>query len=293
MPEGAYLEGGKRSVGAVLMEAVLYSNVPEGLIAVGLMLGTYALFGLPPSAPLLTLAFCGTFLVYQTDRLLAPSAEDVVNRPGRVAWARRHRGYAWGAALATAAAGAAMLPWLRPSTILWGVAVGSLGVLHVAPLLPGRRRLKDLGPFKPFFIALAWGAGSVVLPVVEAGGPLTVVAGAAVPYRLLFILPNVLLADWADRAGDRAAGLRSVASEWPWRRWRAFGAASALLAAMGAGVAVWSFGGPRLLLIDAVGPLLMAGAALRPPARSRLFYGFVIDAIVGWPAVTALWAWLS
>jgi 4-hydroxybenzoate polyprenyltransferase len=275
------------------MEAVLYSNVPEGLIAVGVMLGTYALFGLPPSAPLLTLAFSGTFLVYQTDRLLVPSAEDVVNRPGRVAWARRHRGYAWGAALAAAAAGTAMLPWLRPSTILWGVAVGGLGVLHVAPLLPGRRRLKDLGPSKPFFIALAWGAGSVALPVVEAGGPLTVVAGAAVLYRLLFILPNVLLADWADRAGDRAAGLRSVASEWPWRRWRAFGAASALLAAMGAAVAVWSFGGPRLLLIDAVGPLLMAGAVLRPPARSRLFYGFVIDAIVGWPAVTALWAWLS
>ncbi len=293
MPEDAYLEGGKGGLGAFPGEAVPYSNVSEGLIAVGLMLGTYALFGVSPSAPLLTLAFCGTFLVYQTDRLLRPSAEDAVNRPGRVAWARRHRGYAWGGALAAAAAGLAMLPELRPATLLWGSAVGSLGVLHVAPLLPGRRRLKDLGPFKPFFIALAWGAGSVVLPVVEAGGSLTVVVGAAVLYRVLFILPNVLLADWADREGDRAAGLRSLAGEWPWRRWRALGAASALSAAMGAGIAVWSFGGPSLLLLDAVGPLLMTGAVLRPPAKAPLFSGFLIDAIVGWPAVTALWAWLS
>ncbi len=293
MEEGAHTGGEKERAGAFFPEVALYSNVPEGLIAVGLMLGTYALFGLTPSAPLLTLAFCGTFLVYQADRLLWPSAEDAINRPGRVAWARRHRGYAWGAALAAAATGLATLPWLRPDTLLWGVAVGSLGVLHMAPLLPGRRRLKDLGPFKPFFIALAWGAGSVVLPVVEAGGSLTGAVGAAVLYRFLFVLPNVFLVDWADRTGDRAVGLRSVASEWPWRRWRAFGASAALLAAVGAGIAVWGFGGPRLLLVDAVGPLLMATATMRPPTVSRPAYGFVIDAIVGWPAVTALWAWLA
>ena len=272
--------------------ALRYTSVPEGLIAVGLMLGTCALFGLSPGAPLLVLAFCGTLAVYLADGLLFPSAEDAVNQPERMAWGRRHRGYAWGVFGAAAAVGLAMLPLLRPATILAGLVVGCLGVLHLAPVLPGRRRLKELGWGKPFVIAAAWAVGAVVPPVVEAGAPLTAVAGLAVLYRFLFVLPNVLLADWADRAGDRVVGLRGLAQQWPNRRYRMLGAASALVAAVGAGVAVGGFGGPRLLLVDAVGPLLMAAVTLRPPRTSRPVFGFVVDAVVAWPFVTALWAWL-
>ena len=79
-------------------------------------------------------------------------------------------------------------------------------------MLPGRRRLKTIWWLKPLAIAGAWAVGGVVVPAVEAGrGAVPVVVGIAV-YRLLLILPNVLLADWLDRAGDARAGLGTAAT---------------------------------------------------------------------------------
>lgn len=150
--------------------------------------------------------------------------------------------------------------------------------------------MKTMGPGKPLVVAGAWALGATVLPVIEAGQSVTVEVGLLAGYRLLFILPNVLLADWGDRGGDVAAGLQPWTERGTGRGLR-WGATGLLLLAGGlalvmAGRAV----SPRLLLVDALGLVWMGGAVwgLDP---ERPFDRFVMDLLVAWPLVTALVAW--
>lgn len=267
---------------------LLYASVPVGGIAVALLLGTYALLGLPPSGSLLLLAFCGAFLVYQLDRSLFAGPEDALNQPERVAWVRRHRRWIWTSSALAAALALGALPWLRPQTLAVGALLGVPGILYAVPLLPGRRRLKSMGPLKPVLIAAVWALGATLLPAIEAGHAWTSGVGALALYRFLFILPNALLADLPDRDGDRLAGLRTAATALSPRVLRRLAAASLTAAMAGGLVALWSFGAPRLLYVDLAGPVLLLALVLRRATPSRWFYGFALDAVVAWPAATAL-----
>ena len=272
---------------------LLYSNVPVGGIAVAFTLGTYGWLGLMPDVPLLVLALCGTFLVYQADRALHLPPEDALNQPQRWAWVEQHRSLTWGLTVVALGGAVVVLPMVRTEVLVLGSVLAGVGALYVAPLLPGRRRLKGIWYLKPVAIAGAWAVGGVVLPVVEAGQAVTVGVGALLGARVLFVLPNALLADWPDRAGDRRAGLGTPAlrlSEHALRR-------LALALLLGSGGLLAAAGvlleRPALGLVDAVGLLLMLGAVVRPRRPSRWFYGFVIDVIIAWPIVTFGVAWIA
>ncbi|PSQ68815.1 MAG: hypothetical protein BRD29_02900, partial [Bacteroidetes bacterium QH_2_67_10] len=154
-----------------------------------------------------------------------------------------------------------------------------------------RRRLKDVGPAKPFVVAAAWALGSVGLPALEAGASLTASAGTLVllaGYRFLFVLPNLLLADAADRDGDARTGLRTVATRYPSQCLRR-GAIGALAACVtgGALALLWAET-PRLLLaVDLAGPLLLLPVLLatRAPHCRR---ACLADLTMLGPALTAL-----
>ena len=278
-----------------IRELLLYSGVPVGLVAVGFILGTYALLGLPPSGHLLVLAFCGTFLVYQAERALWPAPEDALNHPQRLAWNARHRGYGWGAAALAALGALATLPFLRPATLGVGGGLALVSLLYQMPLLPRRRRLKSLALAKPVAIAGAWAVGGVLLPVLQAGASVGGLAlGALLAYRFCFVLPNALLADWPDRAGDAAVGLRTPALTCT--AWQLHGLAAAFLLPplVGGVLALGLVARPALLLLDLGGPVLMlalVGWSWRR-TRTRFFYGYLLDLAVAWPALTAALAGL-
>lgn len=288
-PEQAASRGAAvRMLGALLV----HGGVLEGLIAVAMLLGTGALLKLPPSLPLLVLAFCGTLLVYLADRTLGLSPEDVFNRPGRLAWVRQHRRVTGALGVAAALAAAGTLPFLRPATLAAGAALGGAGLVYVMPVLPWGRRLKTVWFLKPLAISAAWAVGGVVLPAVEAGAPLTAgLVALLVAYRFLFVGANVLVADWGDRRGDAQAGLRTVATEWPPGRVRRVAALALGVALGGGAVAVLLLSAPRLLVVDLAGPALLLFWVRRVEAPGRRGYGLVLDALVGWPAVTAAVAW--
>jgi 4-hydroxybenzoate polyprenyltransferase len=160
---------------------------------------------------------------------------------------------------------------------------------YALPLFRGRedrpaRRLKDIGAAKPFAVAGAWAGASVLLPALESGLPL----GAATPllsllvgYRMLFVLPNLLLADAAALAGDRAALLRSP------RRLRRLAAGALTLALAGGGLAVALGGAPLLLAAELPAPaLLLAGVATRPASRPL---ARTADLAMLAPALPAAW----
>lgn len=275
----------RRTVRAFLV----HDGMPIGSIAVGVMLGTYALLDATPSGPLLVLGFCGTALVYQLDRVLVLSPEDRYNRPERRVWGQAHRGYVGSTALLCVVAAGAMLPLVRPATVLAGAAVGALGVLYIVPVLG--RRLKSIGWGKPFIIAGAWAGGGVLLPVLEAGRAVTLGVVALAAYRFALVLANALLADWGDRVGDAQAGLHTVATAWTtpvvFRRVRIL-----LGATLAGGIGVAMGYGLPLLGVDLVGIVAMLGVIRRLEARPTPLRRFALDAVVAWPLVTALVWWV-
>jgi len=272
-----------------LSAALYHDPAVVGGVAVALMLGTMGLFGLPVDLPLLVAGFCGTTLTYLADRAWSAVPEDRVNRPGRVAWIRAHPRWLAAESAVLLPVGGAMLLYLDPLTILCTMGLGVVAGGHV--LLRGRGEASFWGFPKPVAIAAAWAAGGALLPLVEAGPPLGVGALLFFCYRGLFILPNLVLADWADRQGDAAAGLAPWAAGWTARQVRWVATTSLLVAALGA--AIWAFSGtmPLLVGVDAVGLLLMAGVVWGLDPK-RPYTAVLADLVVGWPLVPALVAWM-
>jgi hypothetical protein len=197
----------------------------------------------------------------------------------------------------------AALPHVRPATLAVGAALGvAAGLhvadgLHVAAALPGP---KAAGTLKPAVIAGVWAAAVVALPVVEAWPAVPPEARAELAagglalgvYRALALWPNVVLADWADRAGDAAAGLTTPATAWApaTLRRRAYAAlAAAALVATGAATASEV---PLLWGADALGLGLLARAVRRSATPAEAWPMAALDAAVAWPAVVVLLAWL-
>lgn len=267
---------------------LLYSNVPVGAVAAAFVLGTYALLALPLDGPLLVLATCGAFLVYQADRVLHIPPEDAINQPERYVWRQHHRGMTAALTGIAIVGVVAMLPFLRTVTVVLGGALAGLSLLYVAPLLPGRQRLKSIWFIKPVAIAVAWAVGGVLAPVLEAGRPVTLGVITLLGARVLFVLPNALLADWPDREGDRRVGLSTPALRLSAHTVRLLALGSLLGSGLFLAATAALLDAGWLVVIDGGGLLLMLGAVLRPPGTSRWFYGVVIDAIVAWPGITAL-----
>jgi len=271
-------------------DALIHDPLPTGAVAVALMLGTGALLDVPVSGLLLGAAFCGTALVYLADRTLGRSPEDRTNQPARLDWARRHRAWIWGEGFLLTVGAALSFPLLQIKTLGVAALLGGVGGVHAWVGLSGAGDAPVARLLKPLAVAGTWAAGAVLLPVLEAGDALTVSVAGLTLYRFLFILPNVLLSDWGDRAGDIAAGLH------PWTEWATArgvrGTATGLLglALVGAVGASAVHPRPVLLWIDAVGPLLML-AAVWTADPTRPAHRFGLDLLVGWPAVTALAAW--
>lgn len=277
---------------STLRAFIAHDGVPVGLIAVALMLGTYALLDLPPSVPLLVLGGCGAVLVYQLDRVLDFSPEDRVNRPARRQWMQAHRRYVLATIVGAGVVGGLMVPMLRPATLVGGAALGCVGLLHVGPVVRGQR-LKAWGALKPIAISGVWAAGAVLLPVLEAGQAVTAGAVGLVAYRFALVLVNTLLADLGDRTGDAHAGLHTWATDWPpplLLRTAYVILGVTLLG--GVGAVGWG-GAPRLLVVDLVGVLLMGGIVRRVQLDRACAHHIAIDAVVAWPVVPFLVGWMG
>ncbi|AEN73438.1 hypothetical protein Rhom172_1518 [Rhodothermus marinus SG0.5JP17-172] len=261
---------------------LFWSGLHIPLLAVALLAGNAALLQLSLSKPLVVLEAFGAWIVYLLDRSLAVGPEDYLNRPGRVSWWREHRtlqrgGLAFGALLA----GWATLH-LRPATLVAGAGLGLVGMLYV---LPGVR-LKQWGLLKPLLIAGAWSLGTTLLPVLEAGRTPGADLWLLTAYRLLWLLPNPLLADWPDRVGDLASGVRTPAVRWSYGTLRRV-ALGLLLGALSLGLVLVVRLNRPVAVVDLLGVLLagmVIGAARRAVTDEHLV---LLDLLVAWPAVTA------
>lgn len=275
--------------GRTVRRHLVHSGLPVGGIAVALMLGTTALLSLPVSVALLGAAFCGTALVYLADRVLGTSPEDALNCPDRVAWQQEMRGWIAAESIGLALGLLVCLPYLRAETLLAACGMGAVAGLHVG--LPGHPtwRLKRWGCLKPLAISGAWALGAVALPILEAGAPWTWGGIALIGYRVAFIVPNVLLADWRDRRGDAVYGVAALGSDWHRTTVQRVGSICLGLAALGATGMAWLRPSlAPLLIVDALGLVALGVGLHRLRPRQVAWHMLALDLVVAWPGVTWL-----
>jgi len=274
--------------GGGLLGALRHDPLPIGLVATGLLLGTYAVVGISVSPFLITAGICGTALVYWVDRVLGFSPEDRYAHPDRVAWVDAHRTWLQVEAVGLVVIGGVSLSCLRPETIVGAVIFGCISLVHVVPVLPGKRRVKALEWGKRSSIAAAWAFGAVLLPWLEAGrldASAWLLAGL-VASRFGAVWANLVMADWADRPGDQTAGLPTLSapSEQAVRL-------RATVATAGSGVLVAVLGGagmipPTLAAVEAAGALALTVAVWTVQLRQYPHHLLVLDALIGWPVLT-------
>jgi len=286
-------------------EAVQYDPLVVGAIAAALIMGNSALLDLPLSVPLLFAAWGGATLIYGLDRWPRLSPEDRWAHPRRVAWIRRNSRWLWVERTVCIAVVVVSAFVLRSETVAVAFGFAVLGILHVAPVWPGRRRLKSFGWGRRVSVAIVWATASVLLPLLEAepvldprseaaatggsgGGdhsPLIFALGLTV-VRYLVVWANVAIIDWADGPAERRAGIKTSAGVGASViRGRAVTAALAAAAGI-VGLGVFTGRSPVLIGIEAVGAVGTAGLlwALRPQAKGQ--HRLILDAAVAWPLVT-------
>ena len=267
----------------------MHSGVPPALIACAVVAGSAAWLGVRAGVPLLVAAYCGTYLVYRFDRTGLFSSEDALNRPRpRTAWRSE------GVSLLGAGVAGGWAAWeLAPSTWPILAVLAGLTMAYVAPVLPGRRRLKDLGPAKPFVIAACWALGGVGVPAMQATLVTEVKGWDVLALGVLrggVVLANTLLTDWPDREGDLRFGIATPAARMGLVWTRRCSVAALVAAALAVVAWLWGNGlgehATWLALTELVGLGLMGVAVVRYDGRG--WTGVWLDVAVAWPAVTAL-----
>ncbi len=280
--------------GGRVRDWLVFSDVHILVVAAGWILGNSALFAFRLPESFLALACVGAFLVYRLDRLLLVSPEDTLNAPGRVDFSIRYRWALLAVALVVTLVSAYLALTMQ---VLWlevAILVGTLGMIYPLRILPGGRRPKDIAWLKTTLIVACWVGGGVVLPLVLFGGTeeigFFVVAAA---YRTVWILPNLLVADWLDREGDRSSGSGNLVVTWSIGKVRLVLMTSALgvlllaiaMSAMGVPIALMVFdvGGFVLLAFFSWRVILLSGG------QGKVYGGMVwLDLLVAWPILVWL-----
>ncbi len=180
-----------------LLDGLAFSSSWIALAAALLCAAASRAMGVPLRTDALLLAFAGTLVVYNVDRL-RDLERDRFTAPLRSAFVEHHRGALLATVLGAGAVSVAAGVRAGGAVVLLAAAVLAVGLLH--------RRLKAIRFGKAFYLAGAWTAVVVGLPVLLGGAAEQAGRVAAVLYLALFA--NAVGSSVRDReAGPARIGL--------------------------------------------------------------------------------------
>lgn len=276
---------------------LIYGNIFVACCATSLVaMSQLVLLGQPRLDGAQALVFFSTLLVYNLDRILGTSPEDLYQRSARHVWMAAHDKLLWVLAM-LGALGAALCALTLPLTVILAMLpLGAISLAYSAPLIPYRGtllRLKDIPGLKLLLIGWVWALATVTLPAAlgstcEASPPLgqSAQALALLGQRLLFIVAITLPFDLRDAARDRAANILTLPHLLGLNRTRALGVSLAL----GAGLWAWLMPWPlsqrlALMLTSVTASALIFRAHERQP---ELYYSLLLDGTMLLPLALAL-----
>lgn len=272
-----------------------HSGWHVGIVASALILSVARFLDVPVSEMLLIASAFGAFLVYAGDRIWADSQADRTNAPERWVWWQHSRTRS-GLIMALAGSGALYAGLHLPGRVLLaGIVFGATGLWYGLPeSIVGRWQLKRLaGRGRGALIALVWGIGVVAMVAISAPRPQWAVLALLAAYRALWLVPDVVAAEYADRPGDALSGLPGMTFGWSVHRLRQFcwlmlvptGAVGAVLWCYVSGMsdgwmAAW-------IAADMAGMVASCVVIQRTESvdASRVF---VLDLMAAWPVIPAL-----
>jgi len=151
-----------RPVRRALLEPLVFSSAWVAAAAAALACAAALAMDSRPTVPVVGLAFCGTLVIYNVDRL-RDLPRDRVTAPRRSAFVERWR-HALVGLVAVAALVSVVFGWrLGPAAIALLAPVLFAGLLH--------RRLKRFAAWKPVYLSAAWTLVVVGLPAIAAAAP--------------------------------------------------------------------------------------------------------------------------
>ncbi len=267
-------------------DLVAYSSLLIPVVAIALTLTTYLLMGASVNPWGLVLVASGAYLVYIFEQMWWAGPEDEFNHAGRVQWQRDNRPLL---IVTTAVASSLFILALGKVVTVFALIVVAILVvvatLYCIPVLPGKIRLKSIWFMKPIVIAIAWAAGTTILPMVLGKDVLVAEVWFLFAYRVAFLLPNTLLSDIPDIEGDGRAGLETFASRH--RQLVQFAAATVALSVPFVGLAGHiALGLPVLIIIDGlIAPLYVRFCQPHNCAVERN-YRMKLDLVVCMPVLS-------
>lgn len=166
------------------LDAAAYSGAIAACVAGTLALAVSRALELPAHFSAVGLAFFGTSVVYNVDRL-RDLERDRLTSPRRSEFIDRNLGRLWSFVLVSALASAALAWQLGPATWILCSLVLALGLFH--------RRLKLISSIKSLYVSAAWTAIVVGLPVLAAAtdAPLREAIGRCLDERVIWTLSIV------------------------------------------------------------------------------------------------------
>ncbi|MFM9950819.1 MAG: UbiA family prenyltransferase [Saprospiraceae bacterium] len=190
------------------VQVIFYGNYWIALAALCMTCQTqYLLTGhFEVGSPAALFLFFGTLFIYSVHRLYGLYA---LNLPkdslyGKFAFLLKiNTGFA---------AVAGSVCWFQlPEAARWqALAPCALALAYILPVLPGRRRLREVAMLKIFLLAICWAWLTVIVPAVAGGMGWSVVAPIMLLERAAFIFAIALGFDLRDRQRDQEAGLATL-----------------------------------------------------------------------------------
>lgn len=265
---------------------VFYSNLHIGVIAASLLLANGMLLGIAPSWPLLALAVSGSILIYHLDHFWLASKEDHINHSERIVWQQSHHLYMYVSSFGCVVVAMTSAVFLNLQTLLVALLLGVCGAIYNVPWW--QRRPKEFGSVKPFLITGAWAVGSVVPIVLAQEEPMRAVVWLLIAYRFLYILPNLLIVDWLDQAGDKAAGIWTLVAAWTEMKLRAVVTIVGMCTLLSGAWLATNVSLGWLIYIDMIGSIVLVALIWWEKGRAFPLYRGWLDLVIAWPWATVL-----
>lgn len=190
------------------VQAIFYGNYWIALAALCMACQTqYLLSGhYEVASPVALFLFFGTLFIYSAHRLYGLYA---LSLPKDAPYGK----FALLLKINTGvAAVAGTVCWFQlPEAARWqALAPCALALAYILPVLPGRRRLREIAMLKIFLLAICWSWLTVIVPAVAGGMGWSAVATIMLMERAAFIFAIAIGFDLRDRQRDQEAGLATL-----------------------------------------------------------------------------------
>jgi 4-hydroxybenzoate polyprenyltransferase len=200
-----------------IIEVYVYSNLHISIAAGVYILGAYALldFTEPYAYMIPTMIAVGTFITYNSHRYIGQiRTNDSLAFPRRILFVQRYRMVIGLISTLLLVPIGLCVFWLNPEIWLILTPCVLLTFLYLTPILPGKKRLRDLPRIKIVIIALVWG-GLFLLPLFTTSDLSIYESQAILLYieKFFFFIAITIPFDYRDRAIDNEQGVVTIATQ--------------------------------------------------------------------------------